>query len=310
MKSLLLAAFALSCAAAQTFTEYPIPTRTIAGSICASPDGLFVYFTANTTIGRIDGAGHIREFQVPTVATNAMSLVGCSLSPTGILYFGDQSNYLVYTFDPATRKFTAFKLPTPHSGMAGVLFHSDGLLYIMEAGSSTIHRMQPDGTFLAPIRLSAGRYPHGPSSCAGNVWFAENRANRVAFVTPSGTVSEFLLPTSNSKPFSTVCAPDGGVYFTLNAANQIGRIDTSTYSLMSWSIPTQNSMPKGISLSATGLCFAESNVNKIGCMPLMGGITTESTLALRGAAPNKLVYGPDGDVWFSQSEVSYVARLH
>jgi streptogramin lyase len=308
MKFFLSAMILLSCATAQVITEYPIPTRTIAGNVCASPDTPYVYFTANTTIGRVASDGSITEFNVPLGGPNEMKLVGCSFSPKGILYFGDQNNYVIYAFSPKTQVFVKFPLPAPNVGMAGVQFHSDWLLYIMVSGSNVIHRMQRDGTFLTPIQLAAGSYPHGPSSCGGNVWFAENTANRVAFVDTAGTVSEFAVPGSYTAPFSTVCAPDGGVYFTLNAANQIGRIDMATSQVTTWDIPTPNSMPKGISLSSTGVCFAESNVNKIGCMPLLGPQITETSIPLPGAAPNKLVYGPDGAVWFSEANMSYVAR--
>ena len=306
MKTLLSAIMLLSCATAQVITQYPIPTRTIAGNVCTSPDNLFVYFVANTTVGRIATDGSITEFDVPLPGPNAMKLVGCSFSPKGILYFGDQNNYVIYAFSPKTRVFVKFPVPAPNVGMAGVQFHSDWLLYIMVSGSNVIQRMQRDGTFLAPIQLPAGRYPHGPSSCGANVWFAENTADRVAFVDPAGAVSEFLVPGSYTGPFSTVCAPDGGVYFTMNASNQIGRIDATTYQITTWNIPTPNSIPKGISLSSTGVCFAESNVNKIGCLPFSGGPITETLIPVAGASPNKLVFGPDGAVWFSEANVSYI----
>jgi len=308
MKTLLSVIMLLSCATAQVISHYPIPSRTIAGNICTSPDNLYIYFVANTTVGRVASDGSITEFDVPSPGANEMKLVGCSFSPKGILYFGDQNNYVIYAFSPKTRVFVKFPVPFPNVGMAGVQFHSDWLLYIMVSGSNVIQRMQRDGTFLTPIQLRAGSYPHGPSSCAGNVWFAENTANRIAFVDALGVVSEFVIPGSYTQPFSTVCAPDGAVYFTLNASNQIGRIDTASYQITTWNIPTPNSMPKGISLSSMGVCFAESNVNKIGCLAFSGGQITETLVPVAGASPNKLVYGPDGAVWFSEANVSYVAN--
>jgi len=41
---------------------------------------------------------------------------------------------------------------------------------------------------------------------------------------------------------------------------------------------------------------------------LLGPQITETSIPLPGAAPNKLVYGPDGAVWFSEANMSYVAR--
>lgn len=311
MKAVVFTVFLLTGSLyAQSFSHFPIPSRGLAGNVCTSPDGVFVYFTVSTTVGRSDTGGNIEEFPVPATGTNAMDLVGCSFSPAGILYFLDQANFTVYAFDPSAQVFSHFKVPAPNTGLAGVVFHTDGLLYIMVSGSNAIQRMQPDGTFLPVVHLSNGRYPHGPSSCAGNVWFAENTANRVAFIDVNGSVSEFLLPFSNSKPFSTVCAPDGGVYFTMmSIAARIGRIDTGTFAISTWSVPTKNSMPKGISLASQGVCFAESNVNKIGCMPLGGGTFSEYLIPVPGASPDKLVLGPDGGVWFSELKLSYLAEM-
>ena len=120
MKSLLFAIILVSSAAAQIITEYPIPSRTIAGNICTSPDNLYVFFTANTTIGRIAMDGSITEFNVPSAGSNAMKLVGCSFSPKGILYFADQNNYVIYAFSPKTGVFVRFPIPAPNGGIAGV----------------------------------------------------------------------------------------------------------------------------------------------------------------------------------------------
>jgi len=303
-----------SAACAQTFNEYPIPSRTIASNTCTSPDGLHVYFLANTYVDSIDMLGDIQEYPVPAPGLSAMTLVGCTFDPAGVMYFSDQTNHYFYSFDPSSLLFTYSKFPTPNVGIAGHAVNTDGLIYVMVTTNSAIQRVQPNGVFLPVIRLTAGRYPHGPSSCGGNVWFAENNANRVAFVTPAGSVSEFLLSVGGSHPFWTICAPDGGVYFTMETSNMIGRIDLTSYAIQYWKLPTANSMPKGIALlndllGNTSICVAESNVNKIGCMPLGGGHITEYLIPIAGANPDKMASGPDGGVWFSQSTVSYMAEL-
>lgn len=304
-----------AAAVAQSFNEYPIPSRTIASNTCTSPDGLHVYFLANNYVDSIDMLGDIQEYAVPQAGPSAMSLVGCAFSPADVMYFSDQTNHFFYSFDPSSLLFTYSRFPAPNVGIAGHAFNSDGLIYVMVTTNSAIQRVQPNGVFLPAIHLTAGRYPHGPSSCGGNVWFAENNANRVAFVTPAGTVSEFLLPVGSSHPFWTICAPDGGVYFTMESSNMIGRIDLTSYAIQYWKLPTPNSMPKGIALlndpfgNTSRLCVAESNVNKIGCMPLGGGPIAEYPIPIAGANPDKMAFGPDGGVWFSQSTVSYMAEL-
>ncbi len=59
-------------ALSQTFYPYPIPSRTISGNVCVSPDNLYVYFTANTTIGQSDMTGNIQEFDVPAAGSLPM----------------------------------------------------------------------------------------------------------------------------------------------------------------------------------------------------------------------------------------------
>jgi virginiamycin B lyase len=288
------------------FNEYPIPSRTIAGNVCTSPDNLYVYFTANTTIGRSDLVGNIQEFNVPLVGSLPMGLVGCTFGPDGTLYFGDQNSGRVYKFDPANQSFVSFGVPGPKAGMAGMVYHTDNMIYIMAPSGSQILRMKPDGTFLPTIVLTAGRFPHGPSSCGGNVWFAENTANRVAFITPAGLVQEFALPQANSKPFATACGSDNGVYFTENNVNKIGRIDMTSFVVKQWVIPSAASQPRGIAVSPTTVCFAEFARNKIGCMPLGGGVISESAVPIASSGPNKLILGPDGNYWFSVANVSYL----
>ena len=43
---------------------------------------------------------------------------------------------------------------------------------------------------------------------------------------PTGSITEFVLPTSGSGPSGITAGPDGTLWFTENADNKIGRITT------------------------------------------------------------------------------------
>jgi streptogramin lyase len=120
-------------ALSQDFNPYPIPSRTIAGNVCVSPDNLYVCFTANTTIARSDVVGNMEEFNVPPAGSAPMNLVGCTFGPDGTMYFGDQFNGVDYEFRPATQSFLFFRVPAPTAGMAGMVHHTDNVIYIMAA---------------------------------------------------------------------------------------------------------------------------------------------------------------------------------
>jgi virginiamycin B lyase len=293
-----------------TITEYPLTPPSAAGNVCQGPDGnTWFVFTGSSGIGNISSSGAVNSFSFSNSTPLTPSLVGCAFGPDGRLYFSDQNNALVVAFDRATRQFTTFRMPAPNSGIAGLTFGSDGNAWIMVSSSSAIQRMNTSGTFLPVIKLVAGRYPHGPSTCPdGNVWFAEHNANRIAKVDPSGVVTEVVLPQANSLPFSTACGPDG-VYFT-EEKGRIGRIDYSTLVITQWQTSSSLTRPTGIAIAANGnVYFAENHVSKIGIMAVGGGVIKEFTLPNPGLFPDKLVAGSDGRVWFSQQNLAQIAAV-
>jgi virginiamycin B lyase len=294
-----------------TITEHLLSPASAIGNVCPGPQGnIWFIFTGTSAIGFITPGGHVTAFTVPTSGLPVVaSLVGCAFGPDGRLYFSDQNNKKVWAFNPQSQQFTRFNMPSPNSGIAGLAFGSDGNAWIMVAGNNAIRRMTVTGAFLPVIRLSSGRYPHGPSSCPdGNIWFTERNGNRVAKVNMSGIVTEILLPQAKSLPFSTACGPDG-VYFT-EEAGRVGRVDYQTLAISEWETPNRKSKPAGIAVGANGFVhFAESNLGKMGVMPVGGGPITEYPIPSPGAYPNKVAAGPDGRVWFSQQDLAAIGAM-
>jgi streptogramin lyase len=72
-------------------------------------------------------------------------------------------------------------------------------------------------------RLHGGAGPLGITSGSdGNVWFAEWDANKIRRITPSGTITEFSIPTSGSGSNWIAAGPDGNLWFTEYRGNSIG----------------------------------------------------------------------------------------
>ncbi|HEX4563757.1 MAG TPA: hypothetical protein VH115_04820, partial [Solirubrobacteraceae bacterium] len=57
-----------------------------------------------------------------------------------------------------------------------------------------------------------------------NVWFTEAEANKIGRITPSGSITEFELPTARSAPAGIVPGADGNVWFAESEAGRIGRL--------------------------------------------------------------------------------------
>lgn len=76
----------------------------------------------------------------------------------------------------------------------------------------------PKGVGSVPIYIK-----EGPD---GNMWVTELVGNNIARVTPKGVVTEFPIPTHNSRPIAIVPEPGGkAMWFTEEAGNKVARID-------------------------------------------------------------------------------------
>src|SRR4051794_9579829 len=111
------------------------------------------------------------------------------------------------------------------------------------------------GVALAAPTISEYSAGNGPLDAAtgpdGNVWFAEYSANRIARVSPSGTIVEFSAGLASNAGVSGITAgPDGNVWFTETLANKIGRI-TPAGAITQFSAGiSAGSAPRGITTGA------------------------------------------------------------
>ncbi len=81
----------------------------------------------------------------------------------------------------------------------------------------------------------------------GNLWFTDGQGDKIGRITPSGTVTEFAVPTPGSQPQGITTGLDHNLWFT------------------EFAVPTSGSQPQGITAGSDGnLWFTEPGANKIG----------------------------------------------
>jgi serine/threonine protein kinase/streptogramin lyase len=222
-----------------TITEFPVPTaNSVPYEITAGPDD-HLWFTEayGNQIGRITTAGAITEFAVPTASSGP---VGITAGPDGNLWFTEDDGNQIGRITP-NGKITEFPLPTANSRPDAITAGPDGNLWFTEDIGNQIGRITPNGKItefpLPTANSSLEGIAAGPD---GNLWFTIslllNNVNsntnqligsKIGRITPSGTVTEFSVPTALSDPQGITAGPDGNLWFTENFANQIGRIATS-----------------------------------------------------------------------------------
>ena len=325
----LTAAVQVAPCAAQSISiaEFPVTTGGAHPDIItAGPDGNLWFtmgFDPVASIGRITPSGSITEFPVPTHNSNPH---GITSGPDGNVWFteGDlEIGNKIGRITPAG-EITEFPVPVG-SGPRFITAGPDGNLWFTQYVSS-IGRMTIDGTF-AEFPIPTTQINNAETitlGSDGNLWFAEGINNRIARITPSGTVDEFMVPTTvpplfpggptSSSPAGITAGPDGNLWFTEFFGNNIGKI-TPAGEITEFTIPTGApglGTTSGASSVAAGpdgnLWFTEFSGNKIGQIT-PAGIITEFDVPTAGSSPSGIATGPDGRVWFTEYYGNKIGRI-
>lgn len=284
LATLLLGASAASAGDPGVMTLHPIPSRPAGPQgIVAGPDGAEWFIEIDTgNIGRLAHDGSFTEF--PTPNGGKEFLRGITVGPDGALWFTDSGSCVNDNCDylvngrigriTVTGQVTIYPVPVPKADPWNITLGPDGNLWFTETGDY----FNPDSSNYAAI----GR------------------------ITPSGRLTEFLLP-SGSGPNGITVGPDGALWFTENGTSKIGRITTGG-SISESVIPTPDSAPIGITTGADGaLWFTEQFGQRIGRVTTAGSFT-EYPLP-HGGNPVGITAGADRALWFTEVLGHRIGRI-
>jgi streptogramin lyase len=193
----------------------------------------------------------------------------------------------------------------------GIALARDGNLWATHAnGLPSLHRVRPDGTFLAPVNLPTRGGPTeltaGPASTDPNsVWFSDNFDPRVWRV-DTGTLALTAFPTPRL-PLGITAAADGNIWFTEPEANKIARLNPATGVVTEF--PSPDAGPRALTAGAAG-----DNAVYATCNSKVARFTTDTLVGSAFAVPAEFVgglngygitAGPDGNVWTTLSDGFY-----
>jgi virginiamycin B lyase len=296
-------------AAAQTFSEYPIPSHpggTPAG-ITTGPDGA-VWFTEYTgnRIGRITTGGSITEFPTTTLDSNCRSII---TGPDGALWFteegGSKIGRLLPTATPGTHP-TEFPVPGRPSH---ITTGPDGALWFTtdDSGKGKVGRLTTAGelTNEFPLPGPSNGITTGPDRA---LWIAnDSHIFKMTAEGVAGLITRFQPPTRANGAWQITTGPDNALWFTEASAGKIGRITTDG-KIREFPV-SKNANPSGIATGPDGaLWFTEyclprgttcDGYNKIGRITTNGTIT-EFTIPTAAVAPRAITTGADRALWFTE----------
>lgn len=214
----------------------------------------------------------------------------------------------------------------------------DGVtLWFTGKATGTVGRIAPDGTvthFALPTTGSVPIYiAAGPD---GNMWCTELVGNQIARVTPAGAVTEYPIPTTNSRPIGVTPGPDGrSMWFSEEAGNKVGRIDTATGVLTEYPVPMlhANTILASLAFDSAGNLWTQAYVNQgnpypagtdaivkidaaITLAPASGQVgdisdvpVTYYEVPTEDSVMHRITQGPDGAIWFTELAADKLGRL-
>ena len=164
---------------------------------------------------------------------------------------------------------------------------------------------------------------NGPND--GFLYFTQDDNDGIGQLDPrTGTFREFIIPTQFGRPSGITVGPDGKIWFTETGAGQIGRLDPATgevteFPLTAATFGALQSQPRPITTGPdNNLWFVQigpqlANVQFQSFIGRMtpAGVHTEFLVPSLSAfsLDEGITVGPDGKIWFTESNVRKVGRL-
>ena len=320
------------------FTEYALPNNGssyaynhLPLSITAGPDGNMWFTemqrnpsTQNAQIGSIAPNGTIVEYQdtCNNGATNAEPWSITSGADGNLWFADDGCNRLgkMTTSGQVSYSTVAVSDTQPY-GIANGPYVSNqgGTSFLWFTGYTSpigyVAYAPANGAVSgSPITTGISSTPYGIAEGPdGNEWFTELNGTHIGMSTPSGTITEFAVPTTvcNTNyffcPSGITAGPDGALWFTDYNGNKIGRITTGG-TVTEMAIPYGGS-PSAIAVGPDGaLWFAQCSGNAIGRITT-GGTVTQYVIPTANTGTRGIATGPDGSLWFTEYQGTGIGRL-
>lgn len=218
---------------------------------------------ANTK-GQVVSATPVKEVTLPEGLSSPQSI---AIDAAGRIWFTEKVGKKLAVYDPDKKEFATYSLPSSWGKM----------------GFSNI-TMSPDGE----IWFTVTRW----------VESAEESHILGRFTPADGYFTKYALP-HNSIPEELIVDARGTIWFLASNKNNLYRVDSKTFALKGYPIPTANGHPRSLAADQKGhIWFAESNANKIAEFVPEQEIFHEHEVLTAFANPGKISIDKHGKIWF------------
>ncbi|MFA7238553.1 MAG: hypothetical protein WC091_00465 [Sulfuricellaceae bacterium] len=206
----------------------------------------------------------IKEVALPEGLSSAQSM---AIDSVGHIWFTEKVGKNLAMYDPGKKEFSTYPLPASWGKM----------------GFSNM-TLGPDGD----IWFTVTRWVEG----------AEQPNILGRFSPADGYFTKYAIP-HNSIPEELVVDAQGTIWFFASNKNYLYRVDSKTFALKGYPIPTTNGNPKSLAADQRGhIWFVESNANKLGEFIPEQGVFNEYDVLTQFANLGKISIDKNGKIWF------------
>lgn len=214
------------------FTTYKVLGTEPLGISSGSDGNLWFVEGTNAKVAKITTRGKITAYAIPVEPSGFSQPAWTTRGPDGRTWFLDQGSPPRAGAVTSGGTITMYPLPQ-NSFPEEIVTGPDGNLWITDDAFNGVLVMSPGGAIVAKHKMkTAGADPWGIAVGPDkNLWVAEYNVDKIARITPSGSVREFRVPTAVSGPLNVASGPDGNVWFTesggsIGVAGKIGYVST------------------------------------------------------------------------------------
>src|SRR5437762_2597940 len=127
----------------------------------------------------------------------------------------------------------------------------------------------------------------------------------------TGTVTEYPMPDPEAKdPHTLIFDQSGILWFTVQNANRVGRLDPQTGAIKLLTPPTPKARPYGMAVNSKGtVFFVEFGTNKVGSVDPKTLEIREYPLPNPESRPRRITITSDDIVWYSDYSRGYLGRF-
>jgi streptogramin lyase len=232
-------------------------------------------------------------------------------------------------FNPSTKAFSQWTLPTAASGPWDVAIDHSGKIWVTEHFANKIAEFDPvTQTFVKEVATPAtNSNPYGITvDAANNVWFTENNGAvaMIAEYTSAGQLLEYKirasLPEMNLTPHMIVADNSGNIWWSEGWVGMIGELNVAEASPGTTNGVTEYQYPlvcitcgthtSGISIDPGGtIWFDDSIQNLFGTFTPSTGTFNVAAVPTAGGHPHDgLNVDKAGNVWFDEEFANKLAE--